>query len=101
MDLIGVIDEINRQAYLQSKAVEIYEEEACEVLAFDCILNYYRINYPDSVLLHEYGKQTDEEDWMIMSRIFTDYISDKVRLNIEDDILFLLEVFYQRFYLNT
>lgn len=71
------------------------------MLAYDCILDYCSINYPDSVLLHEYGKQTDEEDWMIMSRIFTDYVSDKIRLNIENDIRFLLEEFYQRFYLNT
>lgn len=100
MELKSVIKVIHRQATLQRKAAEIYEQEACEVLAFDSILDFYKTNYPDSVILKEYSKEADDEGWKIISKIFTDYVSGQTTLCIEDNILFLLEEFFQQFYLS-
>lgn len=99
MTIQDVLNEINRQSILQATAAEVYEEEACEVLVFDCILEYYRATHPDSAVLKQYRKGNVDEEWMLISELFTHYVSDQLPSSIEKDIVFLLEEFYQRFYL--
>jgi hypothetical protein len=98
MTIIDVIKVIDTQFKIQQKVIEIFEQEACEILVLDAILDYWKLNYPNSVVLERYINETEIEQWQIVNRLFIDFATDESDKELEPDVHYLLNYYYQRFY---
>lgn len=94
---------INKQAAINKEAVEHYEMEACEIIVYNSILDYCLINqfsighYNPTDLKYDQSNYT-EEKWLIIARLFADYLSEDKLLEVDETVIELLKYYYDIFW---
>jgi hypothetical protein len=94
---------INKQAAISKEATEDYEVEACEIIVYDAILDYCMQNqfsvgpYKPHDLKYDPANYK-EEQWLIITRLFADFLSEENKWEVDDTVLELLNYYYDRFW---
>jgi hypothetical protein len=94
---------IDKQADIHKRALENYEMEACEIIVYDAILDYcvynqFSIgNFKPSDLVNKQDRST-EEDWMIITRLYADMLSEENKLSVDPSVIELLNYYHDKFW---
>lgn len=99
MNINDIVLIINTQSKIQQTVIEIYEQEVCEVIVYDAILDYWKLNHANSDVLKKYFNENEDEHWQSINRLFVDFINNNTDENLEPEILYLLNYYFQKFYL--
>ena len=100
------IDDIKRVIAAQSaiqknifenKDNEAYEIEACEIISYLAILDFWKFKYPSSITLQKY-QANNEEGWECINKLFNHYVSENSIEDVEPEIMHLIAYFYEMFY---
>ena len=103
MTISQIKELINKQAAINKIAVEDYEIESCEIIVYDAILDYCCINqisvgyYKPDDLKYDHANYTDEK-WLIIARLFADFLSEEKVLEVDDTIIELLNYYFDKFW---
>ena len=89
-----------QQIIAGNEEYEVYEMEACEIISYMAIFDYWKSHYPCSLLLLQ-NQIHKEEEWEYINLLFIDYVAQEDLSYIEPEILYLVDYFYQTFYSST
>jgi hypothetical protein len=94
---------IDKQAAIFKEAEEYYEEEICEIIVFDVILDYCIENkftighYTIADLIYDQENYQDEK-WMIITKLYADMLSEENKLAVDSMVIELLNYYQDKFW---